>query len=101
MEPHQKIKYPCPFCENETLEVLTWPGHTAIRSSRSAVAKNTTYQKKPEGFELLSERCSACGKTASQIKRVWTEGTKSSDKDRSRKRMEELKKLGFTGTITG
>lgn len=100
MEPHQKISYPCPFCEKETLEVLTWPGHTAIRSSRSAVAKSTTYHKKPEGFELLSEACSNCGKSASEIKKAWKEGTERADKEKQRKRMEELRKLGFSGTIT-
>lgn len=76
---------------------MTWPGHTAIKSSRSAVAKSTTYQKKPEGFELLSESCSNCGKTANEIKRAWKEGVKKDDEDKRRKRLEELKKLGFSG----
>jgi hypothetical protein len=25
MDPHQKIKEMCPFCEQEVLEVLWWP----------------------------------------------------------------------------
>lgn len=91
MEPHQKIKYQCPFCGKETLEVLIWPGHTAIKTKRSAVAKSTTYQKKPEGFELLTD-CSNCGKTINEIKRVWKEGHKP-DKEKLKKRHEELMKL--------
>lgn len=97
MEPHQKIMYTCPFCEKETLEVLTWPGHTAVKSSRSAVAKSTTYQKKPEGFELLSDKCSNCGKTSNEIKRAWKEGIKKDNKEKQKKRLEQLKKLGFSG----
>ena len=64
------------------------------------MAKSTTYQKKPDGFELLSERCVSCGKTASEIKKAWREGINQSDKERKRKRIEELKQLGFSGTIT-
>lgn len=100
MEPHQKINYQCPFCGKETLEILTWPSHTAIKSSRSAVAKSTTYQKKPEGFELLSDICSNCGKTANEIKRAWKEGVKDDDTEKRKKRLEELKKAGFSGVFS-
>lgn len=100
MEPHQKTIHPCPFCQKETLEVLTWPGHTAIKSNRSAVAKSTTYQKRPDGFELLSDGCSSCGKSSKEIKSAWKDGIDQSDRERRRKRMEELRKLGFSGTIT-
>jgi hypothetical protein len=100
MEPHQKITFPCPFCKKETLEVLTWPSHTAIKQSRSAVAKSTTMKKMPEGFELMSDNCSNCGKTANEIKRVWKEGIEEQfDKEKQKKRLEELKKLGFSGVV--
>jgi hypothetical protein len=99
MEPHQKTIHPCPFCQNETLEVLTWPGHTAVRSSRSAVAKSTTFQKKEGGFELLSESCSNCGKTDNEIKKAWKEGINDNQEVR-RRRLEELKKLGFSGRVS-
>lgn len=99
MEPHQKTIHPCPFCQKETLEVLTWPGHTAVRSSRSAVAKSTTYQKRHEGFELLSERCSNCGKNAKEIKGAWKDGIMTVDGEKRRKKLVELKKLGFSGVV--
>ena len=99
MEPHTKMIYPCPFCEKNTLEVLTWPSHTAIKSSRSAVAKSTTYKKMPEGFELMSEKCSNCGKTDNEIKKAWKEGFKEIDEEKRKKRLEELKRLGFSGVI--
>lgn len=100
MEPHHIGKHACPFCEKETLDVMTWPSHTAIKQSRSAVAKSTTYQKKPEGFELLSDSCSNCGKTANEVKRAWKEGIKNDDVEKRKKRLEELKKAGFSGVFS-
>ena len=101
MDPHTKIMYPCPFCGAETLQVLTWPSHTEIKSSRSAVAKSKTIKKISEGFELVSERCSHCGKTATEIKRAWKDGTQQFSQEKQRKRLEELKKLGFGGVVRG
>ena len=99
MEPHTKIDYPCPFCGKKTLEILTWPGHTEIKSSRSAVAKSKTIRKISEGFELMSERCPNCGKTATEIKHAWKHEIKEVDEEKRRKRLEELKQLGFSGVI--
>src|SRR5947199_1986964 len=101
MDPHTKSTYPCPFCGKETLQVLTWPGHTEIKSTRSAVAKSRTIRKVSDGFELLSETCSNCGKKASEIKRAWKEGTGNADQEMRRKRLEQLKKLGFAGVVHG
>src|SRR5437870_10106027 len=99
MEPHQKTIHLCPYCQKETLEVLTWPAHTAIRSSRSAVAKSTTYVKKPEGFELLSEKCLNCGKSANEIKKAWKGGSQKVDVEKKKKRLQELMSIGFSGTV--
>jgi hypothetical protein len=99
MEPHTKILYPCPFCEKETLEVLTWPSHTEIKSSRSAVAKSRTVKKMPEGFELMSDRCSNCGKKANEIRKAWDEGFSKTGEEKRKKRLEELRRLGFSGVI--
>lgn len=92
MDPHHIEKKPCPFCEKETIEVLTWPGHTEIKTSRSAVAKSRTFVRKPGGFELLSKKCSNCGKTATEIRKAWKEGTPQ-DKERRKKRYLEVMKL--------
>jgi endogenous inhibitor of DNA gyrase (YacG/DUF329 family) len=100
MEPHTKMKQECPFCQKETLVVLTWPAHTELRSSRSAVAKSTSAVRKSEGFELMSEKCSNCGKSASEIKRAWEEGS-AIDAEKRRKKLDELKKLGFSGIVRG
>lgn len=100
MEPHTKTKVECPFCQKETLEVLTWPAHTELKSSRSAIAKSTTAKRVSEGFELMSEKCSNCDKTANEIKRAWKEGVKKpDDEERRKKKLEELKRLGFSGVI--
>ena len=82
------------------MEALTWPAHTELRSSRSAVAKSTTAVRKREGFELMSEKCSNCGKSASEIRRAWEEGS-TIDASQRRKKLEELKKLGFSGIVRG
>lgn len=99
MEPHQKILCPCPFCQKETLEVLTWPAHTAVRASRSAVAKSSVFSKKPEGFELLSDHCSNCGKSANEIRKAWRDGTKEVDVEQRKKKLRELRELGFSGIV--
>src|SRR5437867_3735583 len=100
MDPHTKIKFPCPFCERETLEVLTWPAHSEERTSRSAVAKSRTIRKVPEGFELVSERCVNCGKDAREIKEAWN-GSRKPDEAKRRKRLEELRRMGFSGIVRG
>jgi len=72
MLPHQKLTYSCPFCGKETLEVLWWPSHKAAKSSRSSAAgSKKTWQRMPEGFVLLSEKCSNCGKMAKEIEKEW------------------------------
>jgi len=38
MLPYQKLVYPCPFCDKETILVLYRPSYKAARRSRSAGA---------------------------------------------------------------
>jgi ribosomal protein S27AE len=97
MEPYTKKKEECPFCHEQVLGVLWWPSHKSAYTSRSAVAKSTTWLLKPEGHELLSEKCTNCGKSAKEIEKAWREGPEQ--KVDQRKRLEELKKLGFSGTV--
>ncbi len=103
MDPHQKIKAICPFHEEEVLDVLLdvlwWPSHKSIKTSRSAVAKSTTYRRETEGHVLLSDRCPYCGKTKSEIEKVWKEGSRG--KVDKTNRLEELKRLGFSGRMRG
>lgn len=56
--------------------------------------------RKAEGFKLVSENCSNCGKSANGIKRAWEEGS-AIDAEKRRKKLEELKKLGFSGIVRG
>lgn len=99
MDPHQKIKEMCPFCEEEALDILWWPSHKSVSVSRSAVARSTTRRREAEGHVLLSDQCPNCGKTKSEIERAWKEGSRGQiDKA---KRLEELKKLGFSGRTRG
>lgn len=98
MEPHTQTKVECPFCQKQTLEALVSPARTELRSSRSAVAKSTTAVRKSQGFELMSEKLSNCGKSANGIKRAWEEGSAIDAEKRIRK-LDELKKLGFSGRV--
>lgn len=99
MEPHQKTMHACPFCGKETLEALTWPGHMAANTSRAAGGAKTTFHRKSDGFELLSEKCPNCGKTASEIRKAWKEGIDKRDAEAKKRRLEELKVLGFSGKL--
>jgi hypothetical protein len=58
MDPHQKIKEMCPFCEQK----VKCSGGQAInlQGPRSAVAKKITWRRESEGLVLLSEKCPNC-----------------------------------------
>jgi len=72
MSPHQKLLYPCPFCDKETIEVILRPSYKAAKSSQSAAAgSKTTWRRIDEEIILLSDECSNCGKTAREIERKW------------------------------
>jgi uncharacterized protein YifE (UPF0438 family) len=52
-----------------------------------------------ERHELLSERCPNCRKTAEEIEKAWRESyTPKVDR---KKRLGELKKLGFSEIVRG
>jgi ribosomal protein S27AE len=92
MDPHQRIKEMCPFCEQNVLEILWWPGHTAASVSRSAIAKATRWHKKDEGHVLLSEVCPNCGKSKREIEKAWKDGPPKNEQ-KLKKRFEEVMKL--------
>jgi len=58
-----------------------------------------TFRKEDEGLVLLSEKCSNCGKTKKEIEERWK--GKQERKVDLKKRIEELEKSGFPGTIKG
>jgi len=43
---------------------------TAKRSQRAMAGSKTTWRRVPEGIILQSEKCSNCGKTAKEIKKI-------------------------------
>ena len=47
----------------------------------------------------MSERCSSCGKSAGEIKKVWKEGAEV-DEEKRRERLEELRRMGFSGVVS-
>jgi len=72
MLPYQKLIYPCPFCDEETLEVIYRPSYKTARKSQSAAAgSKTTWRRVDEEITLLSEKCSNCGRSAREIEKKW------------------------------
>lgn len=73
MLPYQKLIYPCPFCNEETLEVIYGPSYKVAKQSRSSAAgSKTAWRRVDEEIILLSERCSNCGRSAKEIERKWS-----------------------------
>ncbi|MEM2842132.1 MAG: hypothetical protein QW201_02385 [Thermoproteota archaeon] len=69
--PYQKLIYPCPFCDKETLEVIYRPSYKAAKRSQSVAAGSKTWRRVQEGITLISEKCPNCGKSAKEIERKW------------------------------
>jgi hypothetical protein len=68
--PYQKLIYPCPFCNKETLEVIYRPSYKVAKRSQSAsTGSKTSWRKVGEGITLLSEKCSNYGRTVKEIER--------------------------------
>jgi hypothetical protein len=98
MEPHTKIKVEYKVCQKETLEALTW--HTPNLGAGAAQWQKNRPPLESRRAKPMSEKCSKCGKSASEIKRAWEEGS-AIDAEKRRKKLEELKKLGFSGIVRG
>lgn len=88
----------CPFCKKEAVKVIYYPPVLQSSTSRSASKGSRTklYHTK-ERYEIVSG-CSNCGKNKKEIMKAFREGTKE-EKERRKKRLEELKKIGFSGKI--
>ena len=89
----------CPFCHKNGVEAMYHPMSVSANVSRSAVAKSTRFYKVPEKYEVLNG-CKLCGKTKAEINKAIKEGIPD-DKEKQKKRLEELKKLGFSGVFRG
>jgi hypothetical protein len=88
----------CPFCHKDGVKTMYNPPTIEARTSRSAIAKATRFHKIHEKYEII-DGCKFCGKSKREIEKAGKEGI-SKDEERMKKRLEELKKLGFTGKIT-
>jgi len=57
----------CPFCQKQTIKVFYRPAHSEGGKSRgSGVTSHFSVKKNPE-LIILSEKCTACGKTKKEI----------------------------------
>ncbi len=101
MLPIEYKKIPCPFCQALTIEVAYFPPSLEAHTSRTSAKSITKFHRVKERNEVLSG-CSACGKTDSQVnnalKKHHTEP--NIDDEKRKKRLEELKKAGFSGVFS-
>lgn len=85
------VKINCPFCNQQVVDTIYYPPVTQISVSRAAGRTAKRFYTTQEKYEIISD-CSNCGKTKSEIKRALKEGTPE-DKERRKKRYEEIMKL--------
>jgi len=84
-----------PLLSQEVLDVLWWPSHRSIRTSRSAVAKSATSKRESEGHELLSETCTNyCGKGCIRNSKS-VEGRNSKEEARLQEETRGIETAGF------
>ncbi|MEM5832428.1 MAG: hypothetical protein QXI09_01385 [Candidatus Aenigmatarchaeota archaeon] len=69
----QKEIWECPFCGEETIEVLRRPSTYVVKRSAVRGGRKTSYHKVKEEVIVLSETCPNCGKKKEEIERKWRE----------------------------
>ena len=92
-------KIQCPFCNEITVDTQILPKETRYKTSRAAGRSVTVTYTTPEKIEILSG-CSFCGKSKTQINDVLKGNKSMLDVQKRKKRLEDLKALGFSGVIT-
>lgn len=78
----------CPFCKQKTIKIMHKEQTFSTRRTRIRAGRSTTYIKNPEKNEILSEKCSNCGKSKKEIEKAFKEGRQLS-KEEIIKRMKE------------
>ncbi len=92
-------KIPCPFCNVPAVDSQIFPKEIRYKISRAAGRSITTTYAIPEKTEILSG-CLSCGKSKTEIKDVLKGNKSILDVKKRKKRLEDLKALGFSGVIT-
>ena len=82
----------CPFCKKGKVRTFHKEGYLQPRVSRISAGAKTTYHRVPDTYEVL-EDCPHCGRKRKDIE-LELEG-KYVDKDRMKKRFEDLKRQGI------
>lgn len=82
----------CPFCKKGRLKVFHKEGYLQPKVSRISAGAKVTYHRVPDTYEVL-EDCPACGKKKKEIE-LELEG-RYTDRDRLKKRVEQLKNQGI------
>lgn len=95
---HEDI--PCPFCGAGKISCDHIPSvWSEKRDGKNALGSGKSITKSLEEWDVKSD-CPNCGKTANEIKRAIKEGVPP-DKEKQKRRLDELKKLGFSGVFRG
>lgn len=67
----QREIWECPFCGEESIEVLVRPSVYVAKRSAVRGGRKTTYHRVREEVVILSESCQKCGKKKDEIEKKW------------------------------
>lgn len=85
----------CPFCKEKTIRVMRSPEVYTTQTIRVGSNRKTIPKVTPEKNEVLSEKCSNCGKSRKEIQKRMKEGYKPSREDI----LKRLKEAGLPTRI--
>ena len=70
----ERITIECPFCKKETIQVLHSPEVYSTQTIRVGSNRKTIPNLTPAKDQILSGKCSNCGKTKKEIEKALKEG---------------------------
>lgn len=72
------IDFECPFCKQKTIKVIHTPEIYTTQRTKAAGKYKSIPKLSPEKNEIVSEKCSNCGKSKKEIQKALKEGKKPS-----------------------
>lgn len=78
----------CPFCKQKTIRVMHRPEVYSTQTIRVGSNRKTIPNLTPSKDEVLSEKCSSCGKTKKEIEKALKEGVPPSREEIIRRAKE-------------
>jgi hypothetical protein len=82
------INVECPFCKQRTIKIMHRPESYTTQTTRAGSNRKTIPNLTPAKDEVLSDKCSNCGKSKKEIEKALKEGKQPSNEEII-KRMKE------------